>query len=83
MKDLINSFNKMNFDICDYFSIIVMLIATWVFKALGFDRFHTKFYRNIININIHIDNWIIKIIIKIKIKNMGFIIILSEIYFDI
>ena len=73
----------MNFDICDYFSIIVMLIATWVFKVLGFDRFHTKFYRNIININIHIDNWIIKIIIKIKIKNMGFIIILSEIYFDI
>jgi hypothetical protein len=60
-----------------------MLIATWVFKALGFDRFHTKFYRNIININIHIDNWIIKIIIKIKIKNMGFIIILYFYWFTV
>ena len=73
----------MNFNISDYILIIVMLIAMWVFKTLGFDRFHTKFYRNIIDINIHIDNWVINIIIKIIIKNMGFIIILSEIYFDI
>ena len=69
----------MNFNISDYILIIVMLIAMWVFKTLGFDRFHTKFYRNIIDINIHIDNWVLNIIIK----NMGFIIILSEIYFDI
>jgi hypothetical protein len=58
MKDLINSFNKMNFDICDYFSIIVMLIATWVFKVLGFDRFHTKFLEHVLLSVLYIQLWL-------------------------